>query len=268
MAWVCYLHKAVLLCVTGRWLNHPLMATRPTQLGLWQRAIFLDWHGVLSREPFWGSIRGSATHPLSVPLEQEFASVLRDVLMLNWMRGQESAETVVSRLSIRLDNRYRDDFLLRRLREDCRRMRGDPAVAEALRVFNASAMVVVATDNADCFAEAFERSRNAGARRRDGVANLSEWARITDGLLCSSALGTLKAESPSGFFGPWLRRHGMTFADAVLVDDREDNCEAFEGSGGHAIRWRLGTDSVGSLVGALRSWLTSTPKTGRPGLVA
>ena len=27
------------------------------QLALWRRVVFVDWHGVLSRDPFWISIR-------------------------------------------------------------------------------------------------------------------------------------------------------------------------------------------------------------------
>ena len=39
------------------------------------RVIFVDWHGVLSRDPFWTSIRESATHPLRAQLEANLADV-------------------------------------------------------------------------------------------------------------------------------------------------------------------------------------------------
>lgn len=34
------------------------------QVPLSGRVIFSGWHGVLSRDPFWVSIRGSTAHPL------------------------------------------------------------------------------------------------------------------------------------------------------------------------------------------------------------
>lgn len=47
----------------------------------------------------------------------------------------------------------------------------------------------------------------------------------------------------------------MGFADAVLIDDRTDNCAAFSACGGAAIRWKMGTDDVGDVTGALKEWL-------------
>ncbi len=37
--------------------------------------MFVDWHGVLSRDPFWTSIRQSTTHPLRGQLEAGLAGV-------------------------------------------------------------------------------------------------------------------------------------------------------------------------------------------------
>jgi hypothetical protein len=45
------------------------------QVPLFGRVIFSDWHGVLSSEPFWTSIRRSATHPLHPQLEAAMAGV-------------------------------------------------------------------------------------------------------------------------------------------------------------------------------------------------
>jgi hypothetical protein len=39
------------------------------------RVIFSDWHGVLSSDPFWTSIRNSATHPLHQQLKAGMAGV-------------------------------------------------------------------------------------------------------------------------------------------------------------------------------------------------
>jgi hypothetical protein len=44
-------------------------------LPLWKRAVFVDWHGLLSREPFWMSIVGNRRHPLRSRLEVKLAEV-------------------------------------------------------------------------------------------------------------------------------------------------------------------------------------------------
>ena len=44
------------------------------QVPLSGRVIFSDWHGVLSRDPFWVSIRGSAD-PLHAQLEAGMAGI-------------------------------------------------------------------------------------------------------------------------------------------------------------------------------------------------
>jgi len=227
------------------------------QMPLWGRVIFSDWHGVLSRDPFWVSIRGSVTHPLHARLEAGMAGVFDSErgLANEWMKGLLSSGQVIDEMRIQLDRRFRDDFLARRLDLDCARMRVNAELFELLRLMRAEAMVVIATDNMDCFARAFTRAQ----RRRRGPAReretLADWAVICDDLICSSHVAALKAEDPQAFFGPWLAANGMGFADAVLIDDRADNCTAFTSCGGTAIRWKMGTDDVGDITGALKEWL-------------
>jgi hypothetical protein len=70
------------------------------QMPLWDRVIFSDWHGVLSRDPFWASIRGSATHPLHARLEIGMAEVFNSErgLANEWMKGLLSSGQVIDRL--------------------------------------------------------------------------------------------------------------------------------------------------------------------------
>jgi FMN phosphatase YigB (HAD superfamily) len=109
---------------------------------------------------------------------------------------------------------------------------------EVLRVMRADAMVVIATDNMDCFARAFEHARNRRRRFNRERETLADWAVICDDIICSSQAGALKSEDPQAFFGPWLAAHGVSFTDAVLIDDRADNCAAFTREGGAAIQWK------------------------------
>jgi len=43
-----------------------LQQTQPTEI----KVIFVDWHGVLSRDPFWISILRNAWHPLHQQLSE------------------------------------------------------------------------------------------------------------------------------------------------------------------------------------------------------
>lgn len=234
------------------------------QVPLSGRVILSDWHGVLSRDPFWTSIRHSAAHPLHDQLVAGMAGVFdpaRDTANM-WMKGLLSSDQVIAQMGIQLRGRFTDDFLARRLDLDCTRMKVNVALFEVLRVLRAEAMVVIATDNMDCFARAFTRAQSR--RRRPGRARetLADWAVICDDIICSSEAGTLKGEDPQAFFRPWLAAHGVGFSDAVLIDDRADNCAAFTSQGGTAIQWKMGTNDISDLAGRLRHWLDGCSRAG------
>jgi FMN phosphatase YigB (HAD superfamily) len=227
------------------------------QVPLCGRVIFSDWHGVLSRDPFWTSIRRSATHPLHAQLEAGMAGVFasdRDIAN-EWMKGLLSSDQVIAEMGIQLNGRFRDDFLARRLDLDCARMKVNVELFEVLRLIRADAIVVIATDNMDCFARAFEHARRHRHPRNRDRETLADWAIICDDIICSSQAGTLKSEDPQAFFGPWLTAHGIGFTDAVLIDDRADNCAAFTSQGGTAIQWKMGTDDICQITSQLRQWL-------------
>jgi FMN phosphatase YigB (HAD superfamily) len=229
------------------------------QVPLSGRVIFSDWHGVLSRDPFWVSIRHSVTHPLHDQLEAGMAGVFasdRDTAN-EWMKGLLSSDQVIAEMGIQLDRRFRDNFLARRLDLDCARMKVNAELFEVLRVMRTEAMVVIATDNMDCFARAFEDARRHHRRRPRERETLADWAVICDDIICSSEAGALKSEDPQAFFGPWLAAHGVSFADSVLVDDRADNCVAFTAQGGATIQWKMGTHDISDVTDQLKSWLNS-----------
>ncbi len=140
-------------------------------------------------------------------------------------------------------------------------MRVNAELFEVLRALRAEAMVVIATDNMDCFARAFEQARNRRRRLPAQRETLADWAVICDDIICSSDVATLKADDPRAFFGPWLDTHGRRFADAVLIDDRADNCAAFTQCGGTAIQWKMGTHDITDATAALKYWLDTSVST-------
>jgi FMN phosphatase YigB (HAD superfamily) len=231
------------------------------QVPLSGRVIFSDWHGVLSRDPFWVSILGSATHPLHAQLEAGMAAVFAQRTANDWMTGLLSSGQVIAEMGIQLDKRFRDDFLARRLDADCAKMRVNAGLFEVLRAMRAEAMVVIATDNMDCFSRAFTRARDRRRRPAGERATLADWAVICDDIICSSDVAALKADDPRTFFGTWLDTRGLQFADAVLIDDRADNCAAFTNCGGTAIQWKMGTNDIHDATAALKHWLDNSAGT-------
>jgi hypothetical protein len=229
------------------------------QMPLSGRVIFSDWHGVLSRDPFWVSIRNSATHPLHDQLEAGMAALFSNGVTANeWMKGLLSSADVIKEMGIQLRGQFREEFLARRLDLDCARMKVNVELFEVLRIMRAYAVVVIATDNMDCFVRAFHNARMRRKQPRLPVGGtLADWAKICDDIICSSQNGALKSEDTQAFFGPWLDRFGLTFSDAVLVDDREDNCAAFTARGGTAIQWKMGTNEAGEARDRLAQWLDS-----------
>jgi FMN phosphatase YigB (HAD superfamily) len=243
------------------------------KLPLWSLVVFVDWHGVLSRDRFWASITDAGERPRNDPVRRRMREAIERIfengnILDPWMRGQLSFKDVLKGLHVGLDGRFRDCFLERRLLEDCRRMKVNSDLIRILRAASSKAFIVVATDNMDCFYEQASLIRGSHRSGRNGDAHLLRDAiSYFDDILCSSSVGTLKAERPTEFFGPWLDYHRLSFAQALLLDDVETNCAAFKKAGGTAIR-TLKTDfdegfiRVGPLIAQWLGQVPSDPKTG------
>jgi hypothetical protein len=215
------------------------------QLALWRRVVFVDWHGVLSRDPFWTSIRESAIHPLRAQLEAGLAGIFaRESATANeWMKGLLSSDQIIDTMGIQLDRRFRDDFLSRRLDVDCARMKVNAELFEVLRKIKAQASVVMATDNMDCFARTFDQVRTRGRRPTPESETLADWAVICDDMPdMSPACRTRAWARPSSTSSPTTRRangsqwtsrwtivHRVTQFAQNLAADREDGCDGDDG---------------------------------------
>ena len=218
--------------------------------------IFIDWHGVISITPFWASILCSNTHPLRGQLRDKLAEVFSHTTYIHdWMRGAISAEEVIAHLNIRMDRRFRPDFLARRLHADCARMMVNTELLEALLMLAPKVPIVLATDNMECFARAIVSARSRPSRRHPRKPELRDWAGVFADFICSSGIGTLKAQDTRIFFGTVLSAYGLRFSDALLIDDRADNCEAFRRCGGCTLHWRTGVNKVSEAVEHTRLWL-------------
>ncbi|MFD4406588.1 hypothetical protein ACFWPH_27885 [Nocardia sp. NPDC058499] len=202
------------------------------------RVIFCDWHGVLCQKPYWHSITDDSNNPLHAILAGELDRLFtagnrngRD-----WMRGLHTSHDILRALADRHTHLDVDE-LLARLVEDIARMPVDQPLLQTLRHARAFATIVLATDNIDTFTTTFRDIQNGRVSAGTDPEVLSGVVSVFDDILSSSELGVLKSENSQTFFGPWLRRAGLSFADALLIDDREDNCIAFERHSGAALQW-------------------------------
>lgn len=232
-----------------------------TQLPLFRRIVFVDWHGVLSNERFWSSILSAPKHPLKPRLNEAVSQIFsRNDDLEHWMRGDLKSVDIIKQMGISERGRYGQEFVERRLMADCASMRVDQELFRLLAEVRSIAPVVLATDNMDCFSTAFNAAIAARRRRKEGdPPSLRQWAQVSDGIICSSDVGVLKSEDPKAFFGATLERYGFDFRNAVLIDDREDNCCAFRNVGGEAITFKTGRDSVQLLASKLGAWLGWSP---------
>lgn len=197
--------------------------------------IFCDWHGVLCQKGFWHRTTEDPQHPWAAILGEELDRLFtagnddgRD-----WMCGTRISRDIVTSLAQRHDH-LDAELLLTHLENDIAAMPVDQHLLAALRRARGYARVVLATDNIDVFGEVVRRSAHvphADEPRLHGTAG------AFDDVLSSSDIGVLKSENAPAFFGPWLNAAGLTFADAVLIDDRSDNCAAFDLAGGRTITW-------------------------------
>lgn len=242
-------------------------SVRQPALPLWRHVVFVDWHDVLSRTPFWASIVTDRGHPLNRPLRTRLGRLYGDAaLMTAWMTGRSPTADVVDALGVQGAPRYDTDYLCRHLAKDVREMRVNRDLLPVLAWARERAFVVVATDNVDPFAREFRRlagrreTRTAGQPEpiADPDDSLAAAAGAFDDLLCSSDVGALKT-APEAFYGSYLAACGLTFADALLVDDRSDNCTAFRAAGGAALRWTMHADPVTAVAAVVHAWLGGAP---------
>lgn len=213
-----------------------------TRLPLFGRVLFVDWHGVLSTDLYWASVMSGRSRVVRSAVEGRLQEIFScgQALSDNWMLGQVSTQDLFESVVPMLGSSRRADFLQRRIVDDCLRMKVDTELASVLGTVSGHLPVVIATDNTNDFVEAFWRARRA-KRRRDlttpSEPTLTDTASFFDDIICSSEVGTFKATDPRKFFGDWLALNGLSFRDALLIDDRADNCGAFVRVGGTSIQW-------------------------------
>lgn len=219
--------------------------------------VFVDWHGVLSEEPFWTSVLRGNDRRLRSALASRLDEVFAGDEAEAWMLGNTCVDRIVRPIEHVAARTRRPRFLQRQILRDCRRMAVDPDLLDVVRGLLPEAYLVVATDNTNEFEQAFRAAERP--RRQAPHDTLERAASVFDDIICSSTVGALKARDPWQFFGPWLETNGLGFANALLVDDRDDNCAAFEACGGRAVRWPADPMAREQAIAAIRDFVAGLP---------
>lgn len=215
----------------------------------------VDWGGVLSSDEFWLSLRGGDDE-LSRQLDAGMEKVWHQdyVIAEEWMRGRLTTAEVIAQMGISPGTGT--DFLVRRLGEDIAAMRVDAGVAGLLAKWREQALLVLASDNVREFADVFRNARTAELAGPGNATTLAGIAPQFDAIICSCDTGALKASFGSGrHFKAWLDSRDLVIDDALLIDDKPENCRQWEHHGGTAVRWQLG-NRLGDLDEAVSRWLT------------
>jgi FMN phosphatase YigB (HAD superfamily) len=177
-----------------------------------------------------------------------------DVHIANrWMLGEITFMDVIEKMDLPPIEAMSNDHLGELLIQDCMQMRVNVELMEVLVEHQHSVRLVIATDNMDCFSRAFRALQLAGPEHTDAHDSLRRWIDTWHGMISSSDVGTLKGLDPKHFYSATLDSFGLDFSNALLIDDREDNCDAFRSVGGTAIRWHM-DDGIGLLRAQLGSW--------------
>jgi FMN phosphatase YigB (HAD superfamily) len=183
--------------------------------------MFVDWHGVLSEARFWTSIRDHPAVATSIDFDRALDAIFTTDVVDEWMRGHLTTREVVAQFLVGDDNPLLVAFLEHQVIRECAESSTRRRLVRTLRTLKGRHLLVLATDNMDCFSAALPRR--------------SDLRLIFDDYLTSTDLGVLKAEDPGQFFLPWLADHDVAVEDSLLVDDRRKNCDRFCEMGGQAI---------------------------------
>ncbi len=177
--------------------------------------IFIDWHNTLSNAGFWH--HWQETHP-------EYAQLIQGNFFANdvesteqWMRGELSAEDVVTLLSKRIG--IPEQVLFKGLRESAETLPLiDNAVMDLIKTIReAGIKTAIATDNMDTF-----------LRWTVPALKLDTYF---DDILDSHTRNALKADvderGHSVFFHDYLVAENVRPEDAILFDDATDFADSF-----------------------------------------
>lgn len=174
------------------------------------KTLFVDFHGTICHDPFWRSLDSDGFGRV-----QQTVFEADPFLVNDWMRGKYSSEQINELVAERTGLPY--DRLWQTFVRDCKSMHIAPDLLTQITALRKAYSVILISDNMDCF-------------DRFTVPAL-HLDTVFDGIVNSFSEGRLKTDGGGANF---MRHLTGEISDAVLIDDSNTTCWAFDRLGGNA----------------------------------
>lgn len=184
------------------------------------RLLFVDFHGVVSHDPYWKSLKNVA-HPLHGFAEdiERFVFTEQPNLFRKWMLGQYTAEEFHKLIARGTGAPYVelfDSFV-----QDCRSIDISEKLIHALRDMKRDFRIILATGNTD-------------ALERYSIPYRESAFDVFDNIDNSFRIGRMKYDDGGAYFSHRAEQEGIPMQCAYLLEDSEGTCEVFRALGGTA----------------------------------
>jgi FMN phosphatase YigB (HAD superfamily) len=196
-----------------------------------QKALFVDFNGVISYEPFWASMKNPA-HPLHSYYEKIENLLFRgenkiEGLLDDWMLGKYTSEQIHQIISDKTGAPYQT--VLDVFCTDCKQLDISQPILQGIQALRKDWYCVLRTDNMDTF-------------HRFTLPANPHLAEAFDEVHCSYTLGQLKKTDGGKYFTTTVSALGIGIGNCALIDDSNSNCKIFETLGGKAYRTQTETE--------------------------
>lgn len=178
------------------------------------KVLFFDWHKTLSRCVFWRQLE-DPSHDRHLWHDNivRFLFIENKAIVDQWMRGEVNEDQILDLVSKKFD--YPKEVLREDLAESCKTMTllSDEILPLVTKIRKKGIQCVIATDNMDIF-----RKYVVSALKLDEYFNET---------LVSCDQKALKFDTSEDmtsipFFRNYLKKNGLAYTDALLLDDRVD----------------------------------------------
>jgi len=201
-----------------------------------QKALFVDFNGVISYAPFWASMRNPShpLHPYYDPIEQLLFRGQKKLegLVDDWMLGKYTSEQVHHLLAYKLGAPYERLFDV--FCEDCKQLDISRPILDKIQALKRDWFCILRTDNMDTF-------------HRFTLPANPLLVEAFDEIDCSYLLRQLKKTDGGRYFVTAAANLGVGISSCVLIDDSSSNCSLFESLGGRAYRTQNEREVIGVL---------------------
>lgn len=178
------------------------------------KVLFFDWHKTLSYCDFWAQLK-NPIHDRNHWHENivRFLFTENKPLVNQWMRGEANEDQILDLVSRTFG--YPKETLREDLAESCRAMTllSDEILPLIAKIRKKGILCVIATDNMDVFRKYVVPALKLDEYFNETLVSYNQKALKFD---------TSEDEASIPFFHDYLKKNGLAYTDALLLDDRID----------------------------------------------